>query len=499
MVRIINTERILRKVTAVIGSMLSCLIILSCSFDEPWDEVSTTSLDDGEVYLPVIVTKGDNPLLLATLDNDNYTSDIHFYFYDANGNYITHGEIDPNATTDWNENDDTNIDVQSTKLVVLTGLTEKSYPKYVVAIVNQPANFTFATKLEDMLTLDSDIGTTNNFVMSSSTYLPTKGAPYPNVLYQFYTEIDPSYFVTADEMSSVTATDALQIPVERLAAKVTVNLTADNTTSIDETTNPVYQVNENPAQYVELLGWKLNAVARDSYMFKNLDETWTSTDPWSDWNSDTAPRCYWAKSYYYGLDDYPTDNTQGNTPLQENSEDPNDWLSQCVKYVSLDDYYDSELHSLYNGDGYCPENTNKAGDGEIIEDGTSTSLTCVLIKARAWEYDSEQEKNVHLERSTGNSEGLMYYSLPIQHSNYQVGTTIQQGEYGVVRNNHYTVKITAVNNLGTPVGDDTNIVIVPEYTKGTSLTGLSALWSNKEETINNGEEFIDVTIPEEQK
>ncbi len=501
----IKIERISKRLTALVGSALSCFIILSiwsCSFS---DDLVTTALepdvDDDGLSIPIILSDGGEPMLLKAGD-DNGVINAYFYFYDKNGYYLTSGII-----TDENENN-----LTTHTLTILTGLTDKSVPKYVVAVLNQPSDFgNIPVNLADMLPkyTSSIYDTNGDIIMASSSYFPTETATYTGSKYQFYTEISESNFFE----NGTTPTDAqiLSIPVERLAAKITVNLIATATLTYqsgkigeDDYTIPnLYQVGTN--QYVELIGWKLNAIARNSYIFKNLKDSWEGDSPWSGWSHASDFYCSWAESYIYGkgtYEDYPENNSVGNkTDDEENSAT---WLSEYVKYVSLDDAYDDVDLLKFGSSGYCPENTNTVYDSEsatdgIIADVNSTALTSVLIKARAWEYDDVEETYVPLVNKTGNAKGLMYYSIPIQHLNDDDdASTLSEGEYGVVRNHSYTLDITGVTGLGSVIGDDTEIVIVPESTRPASLTGLSALWSNhKEETVNNGDEFIDKTIEDD--
>ncbi|MCD8296157.1 MAG: fimbria major subunit [Prevotella sp.] len=534
-------ERRVPKITAVVDGVLMCmralsyvvilstviLLMTACSFDTPWevsDDDDLTSSSD--VYIAVTFSDDGKPLKLTSLStgDENAVADAHFYFYDTFGNYITTGVITPD-----NNDITTDDEGKGRYLVLLTGITDKSTPKYVLTVLNQPDNFddsNFKQNLDDIQTVISGSskdygygiyqtnitgGGKSNFVMSTSTY------PHADGTYNFATGIDKNNFIEIDDLfdnthpsaSDVDPNKILTIPVERLAAKVKVNLNATLTPSltgktgrIGETTYSnleLYQVADN--QYVELLGWKLNAISRESYMFKNIGSDWTDSNPWSGWKGSDDYRCHWAMSPNYGkgtYKDYPDYNLEGKTTDDEEKADPTDWLSPYVRYVSLDDSYDGDLHSFADS-CYCPENTNNIYDREkspdgIIDDGTSNALTAVLVKARAWEYDGDHY--VPLESKTGNTEGLMYYSIPIQHLNYDNNpNTLLEGEYGVVRNHSYTLTITGVEGLGCPI-ENTEYVIVPERIETISLTGLSALWSSTEVFINNGEEFIDVTKAE---
>ena len=110
--------------------------------------------------------------------------------------------------------------------------------------------------------------------------------------------------------------NAVTVYVERLAAKVTLNVSDE----LPKDVNGRYPIKvtvageDNPAGsgniaseelYVELLGWKLNATAKKSYMIKNIDATWTDNDLGFTWNRWTDHRSHWGKSFNYGLSGYP--------------------------------------------------------------------------------------------------------------------------------------------------------------------------------------------------
>ncbi len=524
----IKTE-LMKRLTALVGSALSCFIILSlcsCSFSDDLADLSEPDAAADQTVLAVTLSGDDGPMLIAATNqtDDNAVYNVHFYFYDNDGNYITQGEIDPDNDNDWANGSSTNVELENASgkyFIILEGLTgtpTEGKPWYVVTVLNQPDDFSCPYHLNEMLGVMSEgsnhgIGSTATdvgLVMSTSTYIPTSTADLCSSVsskYQFYTPIHSTDF---GQSQSEAEGKAITIPVERLAAKVTakIGITSDDEDGIveykytydsNDYTAILYKLTET--MYVEFCCWKINIVARQSSLFKNIDTDWTTTLTWSsrddgdsDWNKPDLYRCYWGMSYPYDIDvEYPTSNPPvadgtANKQANENSTTEEDWLNKYVEYVDL-------LNDTiqFSGDGYCPENTNTAGTDGIIQDAESTALTSVLIKARAWTTSDGGE--TFTPSSSHGTNGYMYYNLPIKHMNTTEGTDLVEGEYGVVRNHHYTVTITSVSGVGEPI-DDLEDVIVPEHGSGeVGSTSLSYEWSHEKEHIYVGEdEFIDDTV-----
>ncbi|MCD8203031.1 MAG: fimbria major subunit [Prevotella sp.] len=490
MIQSYKIEQKLLKYTTLVKSVIVCFFILSlcgCSFDEPWDNIDDKVFDSDVTYLAISLTSDGEPLLISS-GGDNDVANAHFYFYDSDGNYVTRGEIDF----------DTNI--SSNILVILTNIKGKNYPKYVVTVLNQPDDFEYTPNLAAMQDIETTGGSSpvydngSNLVMSTSTYY-AEGRKY-----NFVTEMVDSDFVEGQVPEDLSKIEAkLTIPIERLAAKVTVkpgeSLTSssDNITISEEdgTTRTLYKLSDD--RYVELLGWKINAVARKSYIFKNIDTSWDDTNLWVDWNSADEYRCDWAKSFNYGLTDsaYPESNIKegndkANTPTEEaNSET---WLNDYLEYVNLKD----ELISISDST-YCPENTNTVGDGGVIQVANSSAITSVLIKARACDADGNA-----LELS-GYTDGLMYYNIPIKHVNQPDpdDNTLIEGEYGVVRSYHYTISISSISSLGSPITDEDEVIIPSDTDYNLSFTITSLPWKLFDETVDYtkqlGGDYIDIT------
>ncbi len=193
----------------------------------------------------------------------------------------------------------------------------------MVTVINIPTNFVYGKTLDEMQTVLADNNaegiyypettnsvTTNYFTMSTTSYTDTNRAKY------FVTEVNEENF-SLEPITDVSAiTNVMTVYVERLAAKVTLNVSDE----LEKDVNGRYPIKvtvageDNSAGsgniasedlYVELLGWKLNATAKKSYMVKNIDATWTDIGLGFTWNRWTDHRSHWGKSFNYGFSGYP--------------------------------------------------------------------------------------------------------------------------------------------------------------------------------------------------
>ena len=138
----------------------------------------------------------------------------------------------------------------------------------------------------------------------------------PNRAKSFVTEVQEENF-SLEPITDVSAiTNAMTVYVERLATKITLNV-SDNLQNGADGPYPIKVTvagEDNSAGngdiaseelYVELLGWKLNATAKKSHMVKNIDEIWEDNDLGFAWNRPTDFRSHWGKSFNYGFSGYP--------------------------------------------------------------------------------------------------------------------------------------------------------------------------------------------------
>ena len=185
----------------------AALSFAACSSEEPLgngeDQPQTTIKPTGDIaYLNVRLQAADNGLggradggyEYGSAD-ENAVADAYFYFYDENGQFV----LESNSWLGGNANsaDPTeNVEIFGKNTVVLTGLTGKGYPSWVVTMLNRPEGFTPARTLDGMADLyrasyDNGDG---NFVMTTSSYFGDDNKNGSSWNY-FATKLEPENFL----------------------------------------------------------------------------------------------------------------------------------------------------------------------------------------------------------------------------------------------------------------------------------------------------------------
>lgn len=387
--------------------MLACVAFTACSSDDAEVIEGGSGTFKGDVaYMNIILADASGTRASADKDNpfeygvdEQAVSTAHFYFYDAAGVFVSEAEA-------WNGGNpqskpEGNIEFKANTTVVLKGLTGKSYPKYLVTVLNKSADFTPAATLEDMETELAANGTDGNitvtkkegdgdaaknveyFTMSTTSFAGQKASD-ENAMKYFVTEVKEDNF-KEEPVPAAGAENPVTVYVERLAAKVVLNVAdalKEKATKIGEGDAAKYYYpikatyagegnDDEPTMgvenlYVNILGWKLNATAKQSYMMKNIDETWT--DQYLgfgfSWNDAVNHRSYWGKSWVYGKSDFPVDGAAytGN---------------ESLNYFNLENTTASPLLAL-GKPAYCAENTNTS---YIVSHNPRRALTSVIMKA----------------------------------------------------------------------------------------------------------------------
>ncbi len=416
--------------------MLACAGLCACSSDDIDLTSGTQKVFEGDkAYVAVrIKDVGSSTRATSPTGNEAFgepisgeydVSDAYFYFYDEYGLFVSEGEVWDGTDGTTYPGAGTGIDFKSAKTIILKGLTEKNYPKYVVTVLNKPKDFKSIDNLHDLLATLADeegvgIKTEGKFVMSTTSFADQKNQEGTKMPY-CVTELKTENFQPEPIDDIQKAENPVDIYVERLAAKVTVDVSDDLKEkaeendkgnlcySIEETvgglgnSDVVDQDDEGAEQlYISILGWKLNATARHSNILKNIDETWTDDYlNFTAWNDITNHRSYWGKSFNYDKTpkggEYPTA-ANGQTEADENGDGTKGELNEYLKYVSLEDKNDyGQLLELGAYD-YCAENTNTATNSDqtnkILKHKNSSAITSVLLKAQichknadgGWEY-----------------------------------------------------------------------------------------------------------------
>lgn len=412
-------------------AFLSLPFLWSCASEGPVASEPTNPSDQPvERYLAINITDVNNPFgTRAGNSNDEPVPDYDqgkehdinhgvFFFYDKDGNYISTGFI---KKADWSDpgDDDENDNIEYLgKNIVTVPLNAKdgSEPKYMITLLNHGSSipeYIYENKksMKETAKLiagyypDETDGHPNGFMMSTSSYHEgTKG----NIEKVYYNEIKEGMIKKSlNEADSKENTDILKVYVERLAAKVSLEIklkTDGNNITETKTVGDVtyyklsgaYQVvnesgdfsNPNNTTYSKEIwatvnSWGLCGTARESYISKQTDEAWDM-----DWfNRKDDHRSFWGMGKYYNADLKSEYNYKGN----EGMKTPYDTDHLTLKYYSW-----SELNNKVNTSDneyplYCLEHTatpdKYTDNGKLI----SKNVTCAMLQTTLGCFDKDDK------------------------------------------------------------------------------------------------------------
>ena len=518
------------KMNKLFLGLFVCTTLCACSNDEsviiPNDTPNVFT--GNEAYINVRLADAGSLTRAQEGDfeygtNEQSVRNAYFYFYDADGVFITQGDVwtdgTPSTTTLAG-----NIEFAGNNVVVLKGLDKKSYPKYMVAVLNKPDNFVYGKTLDEMQTVLADNNaegiyypvttnntTTNYFTMSTTSYTDTNRAKY------FVTEVKEEHFSLEPMTDANAIANTVTVYVERLAAKVTLNVSDE----LPKDASGRYPIKvtvageDNSAEngniasedlYVELLGWKLNATAKKSYMVKNIDETWNNTVTGAlgfVWNRPTDYRSHWGKSFNYGFSGYP-ENAAG-VPAN----------SQYLNYVDLE----NSLTALKKP-AYCAENTNT---NTIVTANFPSGVTSILLKAKVCDANGNALDLVRYSGVLFKQDSFLEYVLSVLNTKNQLDVWYEDGqddkgntkytqigrEYVKLENvgdGEVKVAFTNENGISLYTGDGSNSSDQIIATLNDNLAAASAgsiayngglmYYNIPVEHLNNGDVAENGTIPE---
>lgn len=383
--------------TKLLSAAAALTLFAACSSDEP--AVSGPISGGGEkTYVNVRLNSnqtrstdyGENGNFEFGDEFEHKVTSAKFFFFDEKGNYVLDAKL-ATPTFDGPSQDQDNVEWISTEnVLVLEDQTANTLPTYMMTVLNMPdfeaAETIDATARKLSIYAENFKKEGNNFVMTTSSYKgDASDINHDNAFYQV-TRLDKDNFRATKE--DALNANPVDVYVERLAAKVQVKMGAKvkgETSYTDENgvEHKIYKLeqtiagsdndhnNGNPGNstanteiYVEVLGWGLNATAKESYMSKIFDTKWLTTDPYKFWNDGTRFRSYWAYSYPYSFG-------------------PNVAEGETLNYITPDELTGT-LNSTYAE--YCYENTNAAGNLYITSNEQNLvyndRVTHVILKTR---------------------------------------------------------------------------------------------------------------------
>ncbi len=403
-------------------------VMAACSSDDPAPQTVPADAQ-GNAYLKVLITSASSS---GRADDGGYVKGVNesdvdradFFFYDEDGVFVAQANIAQasDQTEDnfgWTSSTKNGVELNSSTVIVLKGVTELNFPKYMVTVLNLEKGFAVPQTLTEMEACLSALRNSVNgyFVMSTSSYAGS-GSPY------FANEIQAGDF--CDDPDTAKQLTPIEIYVERLASKVEVTISdkthadaddyiplkvtvagKDNGLlegSLDDTNVSAEQV------YVKLGNWSVNTVAKTSYLMKNLNNSNFIADPtvWDfstkanytgfEWNSSDDHRSFWGKSCTY--------NQKGtNTTADTN-----------YNYITYGDLVTKDKGLDYNESTYIPENTQPSA---ILTSNFGESVTSVVLRAQL--FDSEKKNPI---------DGILYKGVlftPQRYIEYELASLKTKG------------------------------------------------------------------------
>ncbi len=438
---------------------------------------------------------------------ENAVKNAYFYFYDNDGNFV----LESNSWIGENNGTEENVEVLGENTVVLTGLTGKNYPNWVVTILNRPDNFTPGQTLDEMGKIILDTYKAGDyFVMTTSSYYDEKGDNKDDetgVYRYFATKLKPENFT--DETPDYNDKPAVvDIYVERVAVRVGVNVNLVNKslngvyyTDAKGKQHNLYELdvtvagNENPnlgsgsntaasKVYIAILGWALNSTAAETNLMKDIS-AWKIGDKiggtdWA-WNISQYHRSLWGKSCTYGL--------AGDALVNAMVSNDYAW-DELNKQVGMG--------TISSDREYCLETTNEVGN--ILKEGAvSPKFTpTVLLSAVVCDETGNALELVKFQGIEYTKAGFMKRILSLvnfndESKNYFIRKQREGAPAGVYDYVQVGVDDVKLISAGQGIGTVTLAVANEDIKYYTNLTDTEVTIGDTKYTMKTGEE-VDASV-----
>lgn len=361
------------KLSKYLVGTLACTLFAACSNEENPAVDNGAQGQEGSSYMAVnlVFSTGSGSRAVTDEGFDNGTdtegavsvNNSVFLFYDANGNYLTKGNL-VSSDTDVDKNNDGyldltpqadggNVESKSNAVIVLGPTT--SQPTQMLAVLNGGSSALTGMSLSAAMeaVTNSGIGSDKgSFIMTNSAYVKDGSIVTATNIAGKAKEVGDG-----GDAAAITAAkaDPVEIYVERVAAKLTVK----ESVSEKELSDDSYVLDNaiGVTMKVVIDGWCANATNESSYYVKNLNDSWIGTAPFTNWTG--THRTFWAEDMNYtGGGDYPDGATY--TGLQYKK-----WTEATKKANDVE---------------YIFENTINNDDAQV-EGGDNTNVTTVLVAA----------------------------------------------------------------------------------------------------------------------
>ena len=426
--------------------MLACTALVGCTNEDVIDNPNENPVLNGEKgYLKVKLVNTTGTAGRATggfeegTADENNVSSVNFFFFKKDGTLTHHA--DENDLS-WHTSTG-NVEKIADATVVLQGLNDKTYPNSVIVLLNAPNDLitdlkatttaqdgtvTYTKKLADFSNeVLGAINNGNDFIMTNSTFKPEKNEDGTAVNTKSTVEettyagtvVTEDDFVLESDDEELNDANTVNIYVERLAAKVTVDATEGE--KITKTNGVVkaeiggFTIREIDSEgketktpktlYAQIEGWGLNATNKNTNLIKKINSDWsfpdvvedTDINQYFDWNDAENYRSYWGKSTNYEDKNaiYPAsfaNAIDANGSNVVTGTDKTDAVAATLNYYSF-----SEMTKSMGGFDYCMENTNNQ-NCEVFVENFYSAVTQVVIAANIVDEDGQAVELVRYNR-----------------------------------------------------------------------------------------------------
>ena len=397
------------------------------------------------------------------------------------------------------EGDTTNSISDISDEILVIEKYQGEYPNQIIAVLNwEPTaqSYDIADLQKELLNVKNG----NNFIMCNSVYADESN-PKKTIIAAPITEANIG---TEDDLDDL---EAVQIYVERLAAKVVFTTLNDGLYDTGETVvDRRGTTDEEVKVYAQVKGYELFDAYYDSWLVKQIVPTWLDSELGFTWNDSPNYRSYWADSYtnrtstslafpasnVFNWKDNPGEQYCGeNTNANANDRTKVVVKAQLVKEVNgnyeqlevvswlgktyvgeeylkivvantlKEMYFSSTDQKSYVGimpeDLKCVARASNAKQAYYVDFQLATNANNFGInktwykKSADGKYTAVTDMNAELlevHPALVYNDGMTYYYTDIRHLANNVE---KRGAYGIVRNHVYNVNISAITGFGTPV------------------------------------------------
>lgn len=492
---------------------LACLAFAACSNDD--DAVVNPGAENGHfVTINIAVpneTRAATEDFETGSDVENAVSgSALFVFFKSDGSFHSAADV----TLAWNDGtQDLNPALSRLGKAYVMFDEPTNLPASVIAVLNTDLTSTsseIANKsLSEIKALVGEYSSTSKFVMTNSVWANSSEVAITNAHLTEKAEKG-----TAPTETEVNGATPVNIYVERVLAKVKVlkptSLTVNSTTiEVSETTDGKVYTYKDLELIPAIKGYHLSYTAPESYLIKNITDcaaTWdngtiynSTTVGYENWSDDSNKRSYWAYSAPTSVWSSSADPAWGHDKYSESvdhtsdaalefyclentlgSNGDNTTATKLVVTAQLTTDGSTSVGNLikYMGMYYLESDFLKLAAQKLIDAGfdyeTSTPgtyssdwaaylKTTRTVNEKAWEVivttKNDMPAVIRQNKSTSDvaaiqtllggmdkawewQDGRCYYFIDVNHIN---------SKPAIIRNHIYSLNITAISGLGTPV------------------------------------------------